>query len=684
MRSLFLAFGTASVLVLAGCNDSNNSNGSGDAEQDAAFTLQLLHLADVDGGGTAAMFNVDDFSALTQYFRQQMPDNTVLVSSGDNYIPGPIFQASEDARMSDVVGVAGEGRGETQIQNKLGIQVSAVGNHDLDTGPAGFAGIISPDGAYPGATYPYISANVDFTADAGTAALVTEGGQEASEIGGRIAPSTVITLNGERIGFVGAVTPTLPSITSTGSLEVFPADFTNDDAGLEALAAALQPEIDALMDKGINKIILLSHMQVLNVERGLARLLDGVDIIVGGGSNTLLADSNDVVRDGDTVGGDYPEIYESISGEPVLLVNTEADYKYLGRLVVEFDADGLVVVDSIDPAESGAWAAIPAIVNEVLMADPIAEVVEVADVIREILSELDGEAFGVTTQFLDGRRAFVRSRETNLGNLSADANLWYGQQLVAGVSPAVEPPVISVKNGGGIRAPIGRIVSPAGSTSEEDLQLLPPAGNDFGKPEGGISQLDIQTAFAFNNGLAVVTMTAAELHDLVEEMIKGNFAHTAGLRVEFDPSRPARSDGDVNLGGSGLTDGQRVRKLEVLVDSETETWDLVVENGVLQGDAGRTFRVLALDFLARCAATTDGTANCGSGWPFNGLQSPEYVEMTEERFAANDPGFTDFSITGGEQDAFAEYLQVFHPDAANAYDVPLDVNERLIPVSVAR
>lgn len=65
MRSLFLAFGTASVLVLAGCNDSNNSNGSSSAEQDATFTLQLLHLADVDGGGTAAMFNVDDFSALT-------------------------------------------------------------------------------------------------------------------------------------------------------------------------------------------------------------------------------------------------------------------------------------------------------------------------------------------------------------------------------------------------------------------------------------------------------------------------------------------------------------------------------------------------------------------------------------------------------------------------------------------
>jgi 2',3'-cyclic-nucleotide 2'-phosphodiesterase (5'-nucleotidase family) len=679
MRLFLAVAGTATLLALSGCDSSSDDN-----NQEEAFTLQLLHLADVDGGGTAAMFNVDEFSALTDYFRQQLPDNTVVASSGDNYIPGPIFQASQDDRMNAVVGVAGEGRGETQIQNRLGIQVSAVGNHDLDTGPSGFAGIISADGDYPGAEYPYISANVDFTADNATAGLVTEGGQEAAGIGGRIAPSTVITVDGQRVGFVGAVTPTLAQITSTGSLDIFPVDYTSDSAGLEALAGAIQPEIDALIADGINKIVLLSHMQVLDIERGLAPLLDGVDIIVGGGSNSLLADSNDVIRDGDTVDGDYPEILDSASGEPVLLVNTEADYSYLGRLVVDFDSQGLVITDSIDPAESGAWAAIPEVVNDVLMAEPIDGVVEVADVIRTILGELDGSAFGITEVFLDGRRDFVRSRETNLGNLSADANLWYGQEMVG----ADNPPIVSVKNGGGIRAPIGQIVSPAGSTSTEDLQLLPPASNEFGKPEGGISQLDIQTAFAFNNGLALVTMTAAELHDLVEEMIKGGFTHTAGLRVEFDPTADARSDGDINQGSSGVTDGQRVRKLEVLVDPEAEAeadrWELVVENGVLQVDAGPTFRVLALDFLAGCAETNDGTVACGSGWPFNNLTSPAYTELDEEQYAANDPGLTDFSITGGEQDAFSEYLQAFHPDADSAYNVPFDVNERLIPLEQAQ
>lgn len=669
-----------SALAIAGCNDSDSDEPAAD-QSTPPFTLQLLHFADVDGGGTAAMFNVDNFSALVEHFRSELPDNTLLVSSGDNYIPGPIFQASDDSRMDAVVGVAGDGRGETQIQNKLGVQVSAVGNHDLDTGPAGFAGIITADGAYPGAQFPYISSNIDFSADPATTGLLVAGGQEASGIAGKVAPSTVITVNGERIGLVGAVTPTLASITSVGSLAISPASFDGSNAGdLDGLAAIIQAEVDALRNDEINKIILLSHMQVLDVERALAPRLEGVDIIVGGGSNTILANNGDTLRDSDNAADDYPLIFTSPASEPVLLVNTDADYKYLGRLLVNFDSEGVIITDSIDNSESGAWASIDSIVSQ-QGATPISGVTAVADVIRTILAELDGTGYGITEVFLDGRREFVRSRETNLGNLSADANLWYASEM-----SLTGPALVSVKNGGGIRAPIGRIVSPAGSTSASDLQLLPPSGNDFGKPEGGISQLDIQTSFAFNNGLALVTMTAAELHDLTEEMIKGNFTHTAGLRLRFDPAAPARSAGDTNRGL--LTDGQRVIDLDVLIDpaatTEAARWDRIVENGAVVGNPDRSFRVVALDFLANCAAppgSPSASANCGDGWPFKGLANAEFKSLLEADVANNDPGQVDFSSSGGEQDALAEYLMAFHGDSTRAYDVPFDVNERLIPVA---
>jgi 5'-nucleotidase / UDP-sugar diphosphatase len=487
----------------------------------------------------------------------------------------------------------------------------------------------------------------------------------------------VITLDGEPVGIVGAVTPTLSSITSVGRLTLSPSPFQEDAAGFDALAAVIQEEVDALTEEGINKIILAAHMQRINVERNLATRLRDVDIIVAGGSNTLLADSNDLLRDGDSAAGEYPEVFTSAAGEPVLLVNTAGDYRYLGRLVIDFDDNGVILTERLDPAKNGAWAAIPAVVEQ-LKAEPIAQVVEVAGVIREILGELDGDAYGITSVFLEGRRSEVRSRETNLGNLTADANLWYAQLL--GLE---NPPLVSVKNGGGIRAPIGIVSVPPGE--DDAVVLLPPAANDFGKPEGGISQLDIQTSLAFNNGLALVDMTAAELRDLLEELVKGNFGHTAGLRVEFDRSFPARANGDTNRGLA--TDGEQVREMEIcLGDWKAGAcgggWETVVTGGATQ-PTGNTYRVVALDFLAACAAPPGSefaTESCGSGWPFKGLTAADFASLLEVRFEDRDPGLVDFSITGGEQDALAEFLQAFHPDAENAYDVPPDVNERLIPV----
>jgi 5'-nucleotidase / UDP-sugar diphosphatase len=672
-RALHTAVAAAlAVSMLAGCNSSSTST------TDDPFRLQLLHFADVDGGGTAAMFNVDEFSALVDHFRSQAPDRTILLSSGDNYIPGPIFEASKDSRMGTVIGKPGQGRGEIAILNRMGVQVTAVGNHDLDAGPSGFAGIIKPDGDYPGATWPYISANIDFTADSNTAPLLREPRQEASSLPpGSLARSVVITVDGEPIGVVGAVTPTLPSITSVGNLTLSPSPFQEDAAGFDALAAVIQEEVDALTEEGINKIILAAHMQRINVERNLATRLRDVDIIVAGGSNTILADSNDLLRDGDSAAGEYPEVFTSAAGEPVLLVNTAGDYNYLGRLVVDFDADGVILTDELDPAKNGAWAATPAIVEQ-LKAQPIPEVVEVANVIREILGELDGDAYGITSVFLEGRRPQIRDRETNLGNLTADANLWYAQQL-----DPVNPPLVSLKNGGGIRASIGIVSVPPGE--EDAVVLLPPAANDFGKPQGGISQLDIQTSLAFNNGLALLDMTSAELRDLLEALVaaagSGAWGHTAGLRVEFDPSLPARTIGDTNLGLS--TDGKQVREMGVCLGDWNAGacgggWETVVTGGMTQ-DTGKSYRVVALDFLAGCAAPS-GSENCGDSLPFKGLVAADYASLLEAAFAAKDPGLADFSETGGEQDALAEYLQAFHPDADNAYDVPPDVNDRLIPI----
>ena len=70
---------------------------------DGRFTLQLLHASDMDGS-TGALQNVENFSAILSGFRDQLPDNTLVLSSGDNYIPGPRYYAAADTCHRAIVG----------------------------------------------------------------------------------------------------------------------------------------------------------------------------------------------------------------------------------------------------------------------------------------------------------------------------------------------------------------------------------------------------------------------------------------------------------------------------------------------------------------------------------------------------------------------------------------------------
>ncbi|HBA35291.1 MAG TPA: hypothetical protein DCZ12_14275, partial [Gammaproteobacteria bacterium] len=250
-------------------------------------------------------------------------------------------------------------------------------------------------------------------------------------------------------------------------------------------------------------------------------------------------------------------------------------------------------------------------------------------------------------------RGSVRTEETNLGNLTADANLWYAQQSDTTVA-------VSLKNGGGIRAAIGATEVPAGSTDPNDTVYLPPkAIPAAGKEEGQISQFDIQNSLRFNNSLTMLTVTAQELHAIVEHAVAatadgatpGQFPQISGMAFSFDPS---------------LTAGSRVRSL-IVHDSNGaeagETADVIVQDGTLQGDPNRTFRMVTLGFLA----------GGGDGYPF---PATGLVDLEMEGVQSGDATFAD---DGTEQDALAEYLLMQFPDASpfSAADTPMAEDTRI-------
>ncbi len=635
---------TAAAILVACGGDSDNNRNTDDngGNTTAPYTLQLLHFADMDGA-TGALQNVGPFSAVLDKLRSEYPDNTLVLSSGDNYIPGPRYFAAADNSMSVVPGiaVAGNGRADIALVNALGLQASVVGNHDLDGGTEAFAGIIGMEGNYPGAAFPYLSTNLDFTTDANLAGAVQQDGQPLDTLpNGALAGYGSLEVDGETIGIIGASTPALGNITSTGDITIKPAS-----GGNVALAAEIQPAVDALEDAGINKIILLAHMQTISIEKELATLLDGVDIIVAGGSNTLLADDNDRLRDGDTAQDTYPLMFQSASDEPVLVVNTDGDYKYLGRLVAQFDDSGVLLTDNLDDTINGAYVA------DAAMAEGAAinsDVTTIVDALNQVLAARDGNILGHTSVYLDGRRSQVRSQETNLGNLTADANLWIAREYDATVQ-------VSIKNGGGIRDDIGYFAYPPGSTSADELEFFPPAPNESaGKASGDISQFDLEGSLRFNNTLTVGDVTATELHQLLEhavakvESVAGQFPQVAGLRFSFDPTQPARLS---TLNGDATDQaGQRVRNLVVL-DENGAVADTVVENGSVVGDANRTFRLVTLGFLA----TEGGNGLGGDGYPFD-FPLENRLDLNSEVLPAEGSNAATFADPGSEQDALAEYL----------------------------
>ncbi len=611
--------------------------------------VQILHASDFEAG-IPALEDAVNFSSVVNTLKAEMPDKTLVLSSGDNYILGPFFSASGDSQLREVLGREGNGRGDMMIMNALGIQAAAWGNHEFDEGTTRIADLfLADDKGYGGANFPYLAANLNFDADPNLSPLQTEDAQLAKTIPQQIAHSAIVEVAGEKIGLVGVTTPLLPDISSPGpGVEVIP----ENPEDLKNLAASIQPVVDQLTQQGINKIILLSHLQQLFMEIQLAPLLQDVDVIIAGGSHSVLLNDLERLRPGDKVMGPYPVWKTSKTKQPVAILNTGANYRYVGRFMADFDREGVLKVSRRDQQLSDAYStATPGTVA------PAPKVVEITEAIRKIIVSKDAVQFGRATVFLNGSRADVRTQETNLGDLTADANLLAAQAL----DPTVQA---SLKNGGGIRDNIGAI-SGFGGNSNTAGERLPTQANPLAdKQTGDISQLDIENSLRFNNGLTLLTLTAAELKQVLEHglaataplVTPGQFPQVAGLAFSFDAQK---------------TPGERVQSL-ALTNGAGKPSDIVLKGGQIQGDPQRPIRIVTLSYLA------DG----GDSYPFPGLVSanPERANRVD---LVSISGKSAFETPGSEQKALADYLQAKYSQTPYSIeDTPPELDQRIQNLAV--
>lgn len=640
----------------------------------STYTLQLLHLADEEAGLLASQ-TAPNLAALVDGFDGAYP-NTLILSGGDSFIPSPFLNGGTDPSLSSIAGIGATafGRPDYAILNAIGVEASAIGNHEWDLGSAVFADAIRPASPWTGAQFPHITSNLDFSGDTAISGanaisvnVPVDGSStavpEASGLKGKIVPTAVVTKGGEKIGLVGVTTQLIESISSPSGTRVkgFAPKMGADDMNL--LASQLQPFIDELTAEGVNKIILLSHLQQITNEQLLATKLHGVDIILAAGSNTRLGDADDAAATfpghSASFTATYPLRTQGNDGKPTLIVCTDNEFTYLGRLVVDFTPGGEVIPASLDSrvALNGAYAATPANVatawNTTIANLPStafaagtkgAKVKAITDAVQTVIAAKDGLVHGYTKVYLEGERWQVRSEETNLGDITADANAGALRAIIGGTAP-----IVSLKNGGGIRAQIGAVSSAGGSSQK----LPPPANPSVGKLEGGISQLDIENALRFDNKLIAFQTTPAGLKAILEQGValwpnQGRFPQVGGVSFAWDPAFAA---------------GSRIRTIS-LTDQEGAPEAAIYANGTLLSNAPATITMVTLNFLA----------NDGDGYPMKANGENFRYLLADGSLGPVLNKSLDFTVSPslpvnpvGEQKVFASYLASRHPSVVTAY-----------------
>jgi 5'-nucleotidase len=307
-------------------------------------------------------------------------------------------------------------------------------------------------------------------------------------LAGKLAKSTVIERGGEKIGLIGLTPEDTDELASPG-----------DNITFSAPEQAVAAEVAKLEAAGVNKIIVLSHSGYV-VDQRVAAAVKGIDVIVGGHSNTLLSNTNE------RASGAYPTMVGDTA-----IVQAYAYGKFLGELNVTFNDAGDVVTAVGEP-----------IVMDGTVAEDdatVARIAEAAAPLEEIRSKVVAEA---ATE-IGGDRSVCRAMECSMGSLIADAML--DRVKDQGVE-------IAIQNGGGIRASIDA---------------------------GPITMGEVLTVLPFQNTLSTFQVDGATVVAALENGVSqyeegaGRFAQVAGMTYTIDPAAEVGSRiSNVMVGGAPI------------------------------------------------------------------------------------------------------------------------------------
>lgn len=366
-----------------------------------------------------------------------------------------------DAIQGGVIGTLSKGEYIVDIMNEVGYDAAIPGNHEFDYGMDQFLKLAKEE-----AEYPYISAN-----------FVDKTGKPVFDA------YKLLEVDGKKVAFVGLSTPR----TFTSST---PAYFQDEDGNYiygfceggngQELYTAAQKAIDAAETAGADYVIGLGHLGVDNgtspwSSRKVIANTTGFDAFIDGHSHDTFA-----------------ETVKDKAGNDVAFAQTGTKLANVGKITIE--ADGAITCENIDLSNVTPDADATAY---------IAAVTEKFDTLqKQVVARTEVE---LTINGADGKRA-VRSAETNLGDLCADA-----YRVMLGAD-------IAFVNGGGVRTNIA---------------------------SGDITYGDIVNVHPFGNEICLVKVTGRQIKDALELGASacpgesGGFLQVSGLTYTIDTTVPS-------------------------------------------------------------------------------------------------------------------------------------------------
>jgi 5'-nucleotidase len=399
------------------------------------------------GGSARLMTAINEAKART--------NNWVLLDGGDQF-QGTLFFTYYKGKLA------------AEMMNQMGYTAMTVGNHEFNHGPEVLRGFIDA------VEFPILMSNADYSGEP----LLKDA----------LIKSTVIEQGGEKIGLIGLTPQSTAELSSPGPNVIF-----SDPA------PAAQAEVDKLTEMGVNKIILLSHSGY-EIDKYIADVVTGVDVIVGGHSNTYL-NSDDEGAD-----GPYPTVQNGVQ-----IVQAYAYGKYLGELNVTWDDAG-----NVTEAVGGPILMDASVAQDEAVKARIAEAAKPLDEIRNMVVAEAAVA-------IEGNRSFCRAVECEMGNLITDAML--DRVKDQGIE-------IAIQNGGGIRASIDA---------------------------GEVTMGEVLTVLPFQNTLSTFQVTGATIVEALENGVSqveegaGRFPQVSGMSFTVDLTQaPGSRIMDVMVGGAAI------------------------------------------------------------------------------------------------------------------------------------